>query len=102
MRLLNLHGAQDHTHVKKFADWILNIGNDESNMNGDGKMDIEIPIDLLITDPVEPLIQLIDFAYPDLAINLANPIFWEQRAILAPTDESVDKVNQYILSYIEG
>ena len=102
MRLPNLHGTQDHTEVKEFADWILKIGDGESNMNDDGEMDIEVPRDLLITDPVEPFIQLIDFVYPDLALNLPDPNFLEQRAILAPTGESVEKVNQYLLSSIEG
>ena len=71
-------------------------------MNDDEGMNIEVHRDILIVDPDEPLIQLIDFVYPDLALNLADPNFLEQRAILAPTGESVEKVNQYLLSSIEG
>ncbi|XP_057432099.1 uncharacterized protein LOC130724847 [Lotus japonicus] len=102
MRLLNTNGHQDNDDVKEFAEWILKLGNGESTTNDDGEMLIDVPHDLLITDPSEPLLQLIQFVYPDMVSHLTDPIFYQERAILAPTLESVEKVNQYILSCIEG
>lgn len=102
MRLLNTNGHQDNDDVKEFAEWILKLGNGESATNDDGEMLIDVPHDLLITDPSEPLLQLIQFVYPDMVSHLTDPTFYQERAILAPTLESVEKVNQYILSCIEG
>jgi len=45
---------------------------------------------------------LIDFVYPDLNDKLGDPLFFQERGILAPTLDSVEHVNKYMMSLILG
>jgi len=65
-------------------------------------MKVEIPEDLLISDTTNPLMLLIDFVYPDLNDNLGDPLFFQERGILAPTLDLVEHVNEYMMSMIPG
>jgi ATP-dependent DNA helicase PIF1 len=51
---------------------------------------------------VDPLRALIDFVYPDILQNMTNAEFFQDRCILAPTLEAVEKVNDTLLSLIPG
>ncbi|XP_057452941.1 uncharacterized protein LOC130744804 [Lotus japonicus] len=70
------------------------IGDDDSN--------IEIPSDLLVRESNNPLLELVNFTYPDVVANLKNHAYFEQRALLAPTLESIEEVNNFMLSMIPG
>jgi ATP-dependent DNA helicase PIF1 len=48
------------------------------------------------------LMSLIDFVYPDLNDNLGDPLFFQERGILAPTLDSVEHVNEYMMSLVPG
>ncbi|KAK2359764.1 ATP-dependent DNA helicase PIF1 [Trifolium repens] len=70
--------------------------------NEGGEIPIKIPDDILIHDNVDPLRALIDFVYPDILQNMTNAKFFQDRCILAPTLEAVEKVNDTLLSLIPG
>ncbi|AES58978.2 PIF1-like helicase [Medicago truncatula] len=91
----------EQEEIANFGKWILSIrdGNDASDENG--KMKVEIPEDFLISDTTNPLMSLID-VYPDLNDNLGDPLFFQERGILAPTLDSVEHVNEYMMSLIPG
>lgn len=57
---------------------------------------------MLIGQGPDPLLELVKFAYPDLVANLENDSYFQERAILAPTLESVEQVNNYMLSKLPG
>ncbi|KAL8137438.1 hypothetical protein V2J09_003439 [Rumex salicifolius] len=40
--------------------------------------------------------------YPSISDNQVSPKYFEERAILAPTHEEVDKINDFILSLLPG
>ncbi|XP_057432698.1 uncharacterized protein LOC130725492 [Lotus japonicus] len=63
---------------------------------------IDIMSDLLIGQGHDPLLELVNFGYPDLLANLENDSYFQERAILAPTLESVEQVNNYMLSKLLG
>ena len=86
--------------TKKFGEWILDIGDGKIGTDENGKAEFEIPEDLLILNSDDGLSDLVNFSYPDLLLNMSNFNYFEERAILAPTLESVEKVNEYILSFI--
>jgi ATP-dependent DNA helicase PIF1 len=65
-------------------------------------MKVEISEDLLISDTTNLLMSIIDFVYPDLNDNLGDPLFFQERVILAPTLGSVEHVNEYMMSLIPG
>jgi len=65
-------------------------------------LSIQFLEDLLISDTTNPLMSLINFVYPDLNDNLGDPLFFHERGIFAPTLDSVEHVNEYMMSLILG
>jgi ATP-dependent DNA helicase PIF1 len=49
-----------------------------------------------------PIGDIIDSIYPDILKNIFVPGFFEPRAILAPTLEVVEEINNYVLSLMPG
>ncbi|KAL7108666.1 hypothetical protein ACP275_06G126400 [Erythranthe tilingii] len=78
MRLQSSSNLFEVEEVKKFADWILSIGNGEAGEQNDG------------------------FVYPDLLSNISNPDYFQERAVLAPTNDCVEFVNDYLCSPLPG
>ncbi|XP_022031323.1 uncharacterized protein LOC110932284 [Helianthus annuus] len=92
----NLH------EIKEFAEWILQLGYGLLGGPNDGEVEMEIPDDLLILDQVNPISSLISFTYPDMQKFLWDSNYFQQRAILAPTNEVVDSINTELLNSMAG
>ncbi|KEH25604.1 PIF1-like helicase [Medicago truncatula] len=88
--------------IANFRTWMLSIGDGNDASDENGKMKVEIPEYLLILDTKNPLMSLIDFVYPDLNDNLGDPLFFQEKGILAPTLDSIEHVNEYMMSLIPG
>ncbi|KAK1414443.1 hypothetical protein QVD17_30187 [Tagetes erecta] len=104
-RNMRLHVGSDENNIHQtniFSKWLLDIG--EGNVGGpnDGEAVIEIPDDLLIMDACDPISKLIEFVYPSILTNFTNSKFFQERAILAPTNEAVEEINDLFLSMIPG
>jgi len=69
-------------------------------LNELGQAIIEIPQDILILNVDQPLLHLVEFVYPGYMQNLNFDGFFNDGAILCPTVECVDQVNEFILSLI--
>lgn len=102
MRLTTSPGDSDRQDISQFAEWILKIGDGDNKSNELGESDIDIPEDLLIPECSHPLKLLVEFAYPSLSQNMKNSKYFEERGILAPTLESVEQVNDFVISSIPG
>ncbi|XP_071739779.1 uncharacterized protein [Rutidosis leptorrhynchoides] len=102
MRLGGIATSSTDVDTRKFAEWILDIGNGNVDESEDGVFDIKVPEDLLITDSVDPVSSLISTVYPEYLLNLSNPQYYQQRAILAPTHEVVDIINDRMMHCLEG
>ncbi|XP_004501122.1 uncharacterized protein, partial [Cicer arietinum] len=100
MRLTSAEPNAYTNDIKDFADWMLDIGNGKHDSNELGESIINIPEDLLVTNSQNPLLSLFELTYPLLLQNINNLKYYEERAILAPTHDTVDIVNDYILSLI--
>ncbi|XP_076928116.1 uncharacterized protein LOC143591961 [Bidens hawaiensis] len=94
--------SSDVEETKLFVKWLLNIG--EGNVGGpnDGVATIDIPGDLLRKDSVDPILKLFDFVYPDILQNYESQHYYQDRAILAPTNEIVDEINDSLLKFFPG
>ncbi|XP_021986250.1 uncharacterized protein LOC110882569 [Helianthus annuus] len=92
----------DLKEIKEFGEWILKLGDGLLGEENDGEIDIEIPDDLLIHDQVNPISSLISFIYPDMNNFLWDVMYFQQRAILAPTNEVVDSINKELLESLPG
>ncbi|XP_074288915.1 uncharacterized protein LOC141614060 [Silene latifolia] len=101
MRLQVGSSSDNVEELRKFSEWLLEIGDGIAGGENDGEVDLELPADLLIQDVTNPIKTLVDVTYPDLLAQLWNPEYLQQRAILAPTHEIVESVNEYVLSLIK-
>ncbi|XP_076892901.1 uncharacterized protein LOC143544768 [Bidens hawaiensis] len=79
--------SSDVEETRLFAKWILDIGEGTIGGPNDGVATIDIPDDLLIKDSVDPISKLFDFVYPDILQNYENQHYFQDRAILALTNE---------------
>jgi len=98
MRLNSEKSKQTALEIKDFADWILHIGDGDMDLNELGQATIEKPQDILILNVEQPLLHLVEFVYPGYMLNLNSDGFFDDGAILCPTTECVDQVNDFILT----
>ncbi|XP_012835799.1 PREDICTED: ATP-dependent DNA helicase PIF1-like [Erythranthe guttata] len=102
MRLQSCSSTSNVDEIKEFGDWILNVGNGDVGEDNDGEASIEIPDDMLIGDLEDPFRDLLEFVYPDLLSNMYDRDYFQGRAILAPTNECVESVNDHLMSLLSG
>ncbi|XP_074300018.1 ATP-dependent DNA helicase PIF1-like [Silene latifolia] len=88
--------------IRKFSEWILEIGDGLAGGPNDGEVDIEFPVDVLIQHVTNPIASIVGITYPALQNRLWDPDYLQERTILAPTHEIVEDVNDYVLSLIDG
>ena len=63
---------------------------------------MEIPQELLITVYNDPIHAIVHSTFPNIYQQHNNVEFLQSRAILASTNETIEQVNNYILSLIPG
>jgi ATP-dependent DNA helicase PIF1 len=88
-------------NVAEFAEWILQIG-DGKNTNDEGDDWVKIPKDIILHKGEDPKEEIVKSTYPNLQQNYRDREFLEERAILCPRNETVEKINDYIMSQIQG
>ena len=87
------------TAAREFAEWMLKIGDGEFS-NSEGEALIEIPHDLLIQPAAHPFDDIVKATYPDFDTKFNDSKYLEERAILAPTNEVVEDINDYMIDLI--
>lgn len=102
MRLQQGSNNTNASELQQFSQWILNVGDGKLSQPNDGYAEIEIPYSFLITDFVDPIDAIVRSTYPNLVDQYLNEEFLQNRAILASTIETVDEINDYVLSLIPG
>ncbi|XP_054789485.1 uncharacterized protein LOC129295029 [Prosopis cineraria] len=90
MRLYTTTSSCEMDKITKFSKWLLSIGDGDHSSSSNGKYDITIPEELLITDFSDPLQAIVDSIYPKLCEKYNEPQFFIERAILAPTLQITD------------
>ena len=102
MRLLSGSSKSDVNEMKTFSDWMLSVGEGKIGEENDEDMIIQIPNDMLIKNSGDHLSSIVNHTYPSFLINFSNPSFFQDRAILAPKNEVVDTLNDYMLDLLLG
>ncbi|XP_071728100.1 ATP-dependent DNA helicase PIF1-like [Rutidosis leptorrhynchoides] len=102
MRLQTGCNRDEMENIKEFAQWILDVGNGTVGGPNDGDAEIIIPDEFLIKQSDNPINSIVESTYPDLINNLYENTFFQERAILAPTHEHVDDINERLLQLIPG
>jgi ATP-dependent DNA helicase PIF1 len=101
MRLQSPNSNIDLREIKAFSDWISNIGDGTIGGPNDGHVSIEIPDDLLIKEKEDLVESIVDSTYPNLSERVGDPLYLQERAILAPTLDVVETINEYMVSLNE-
>ena len=80
------------------------VGDGRINEPNDGVAIIDIPEDLLITNTDKPIESITNEIYGDPKIlhEITDPKFFQGRAILAPKNEDVNTINEYLLEQLHG
>nr|KAJ0195533.1 hypothetical protein LSAT_V11C700361030 [Lactuca sativa] len=68
----------------------------------DGEAIIDVPDDILINDPHDPIGSLIEFVYPSILEKFNGTSYFQERAILAPKNEVVQQINDRLLALFPG
>lgn len=98
MRLFADHDESLAREIKEFSEWILKIGDGKINNPNSGEVMIDIPDELLITSFTDP----VDSVYGSGFGETCDSNFFQERAILCPTNDDVKVVNDYMLSLLTG
>ncbi|CAN0874983.1 ATP-dependent DNA helicase PIF1 [Linum grandiflorum] len=89
-----------------FSEWILALGDGKilpiRHLGCTHNDSIKIPSMFLIPKSAYPVASLVDRVYPQLQTSYQNVAYIRTRAIVAPTNADVTKINDYILSQLPG
>ncbi|XP_028805231.1 uncharacterized protein LOC114760132 [Neltuma alba] len=102
MRLQSSSSGEDRTRTQKFCQWLLDVGDGKLGMPHDETAEIEIPSELLISEYDDPIGAIVSSTYADLLENLNDNSYFNDRAILAPTIDAVNRINEYMCSILPG
>ncbi|XP_019154115.1 PREDICTED: uncharacterized protein LOC109150585 [Ipomoea nil] len=96
LRLQGLTNEDDVQKLDSFAKWIADLG--DGNLGEDNGVDcnIMIPSSFVLENEVDPIRQIVESTFPDYRTGNMDESQLENRAILAPTLDVVDEVNEYM------
>jgi hypothetical protein len=92
--------------VRAFNDWVLSIGDGTATGSthtddGDSEL-VEIPPDILVPKLGSTIDNIIRSTYPNLDTFYSDPNYLRERAIIAPKNDTIDEINNRVLSLIPG
>ncbi|XP_025703768.2 uncharacterized protein [Arachis hypogaea] len=102
MRLESATNQSNLEELKRFSDWILQIGEGRIGTIINEKLLVQIPNEFLIFPSDNPIDDIINAIYPDIVRNFDDTGFFQDRAILAPTVEIVEEINDHIVQLLLG
>ncbi|KAI9081417.1 hypothetical protein K1719_036563 [Acacia pycnantha] len=94
--------VQDKQKLEVFSKWLLHLGDGKLGLPHDSIVDVEILEELLICYFEYLMHAIVSTTNPNLLENLSNSYYFNSRAILCPTIESVNNVNQCMCSLLLG
>ncbi|XP_042005880.1 uncharacterized protein LOC121754618 [Salvia splendens] len=98
MRLLNVENVDEASKLKEFSSWVASIDDGVIGGPNDGEVSIQLPADIVLSNSGDPLRTIVSNVYPSYMIPEELISCLHGRAILAPTLEVVDEVNQFMIS----
>ncbi|XP_042003866.1 uncharacterized protein LOC121752843 [Salvia splendens] len=98
MRLLSTASSDEVSRLKEFSSWVASIGDGVVGGTNDGEVTIDLPSDIILSNSGDPLRTIISTIYPSYMNHEELSNCLHDCAILAPTLEVVDEVNQFMMS----
>ncbi|XP_074361406.1 ATP-dependent DNA helicase PIF1-like [Apium graveolens] len=107
MRLNQSQSSAEAEGFKLFAEWVLKIGNGDSQPCKDSLLVYEEDNIVILPDFFDPetknyVQNMIQWTYPDFISMYKSPIYLSERAILTPTNHVVGHLNSVIVDTIPG
>ncbi|KAL9299412.1 putative DNA helicase [Arabidopsis thaliana] len=102
MRLLQDIDINEAREIEDFSKWILTVGEGKLNEPSDGVTHIQIPDDILIPKGDNPIEWIIKAVYGTTFAQKRDPKFFQHKAILCPTNDDVNSINDHMLSKLTG
>ncbi|CAN0875202.1 ATP-dependent DNA helicase PIF1 [Linum grandiflorum] len=91
----------ENIEASLFSDWVLAVGDGRLTPttfpNSSSSDWISIPKCVVVPESANPIKDLINRVYPDLINSYHNVAYIRSRAIVAPTNDVVTEINDYIL-----
>jgi hypothetical protein len=107
MRLFNpsLNG-NERDELEHFSKWVLAIGDGTIPTERRGEEReaswVTIPDDLLVHTDGDKITAIVSEVYPDFLANYHMSEYLASRAIVCPNNQTVDEINEYIVSLLPG
>ncbi|XP_057793359.1 uncharacterized protein LOC131009979 [Salvia miltiorrhiza] len=98
MRLQKMGCNDEAMELEEFSKWIASIGDGTIGGSNDGHANIQIPDDILIKWSGNPIEHIVNTSYPSPFTDNADSTYLQERAILAPTLNVVESINQYMIA----
>ncbi|XP_055960513.1 uncharacterized protein LOC130015063 [Mercurialis annua] len=100
MRLMSTHIENNcNNSVAEFDKWLLQIG--DGNLSSDEDDDlIELPTELLVCEYEDPITAIVNATYPNLLQRYSEDEYLQERAILAPKNDTVKEINQVVMEQL--
>ncbi|XP_019167801.1 PREDICTED: ATP-dependent DNA helicase PIF1-like [Ipomoea nil] len=99
LRLRSLQSDTEVKEIEEFAKWIANIGDGTIGDSLHGECEINIPEEFVLTCVEDPISTIVDSIFPMFRRGHSDIQYLKDRAILAPTLDIVDAVNEYMNDY---
>ncbi|XP_019153834.1 PREDICTED: uncharacterized protein LOC109150379 [Ipomoea nil] len=95
-RLSSVHNGVNRQALQEFANWIANIGDGKLGGRNDEFAEVQIPNHMLVSSGGDDIKAIVESTFPMFAIGNTDPEHLIGRAILAPTLDVVNAVNEYM------
>ncbi|XP_019170957.1 PREDICTED: uncharacterized protein LOC109166458 [Ipomoea nil] len=96
LRLNSIEPCVDQAKIEEFANWIASIGDGTIGGPNDGFAEFEIPNELILPCGDDPIKTIVDTIFPDFLNGRCDHDYMQSRAILAPTLDVVNSINEYM------
>ncbi|XP_019189692.1 PREDICTED: uncharacterized protein LOC109184103 [Ipomoea nil] len=96
LRLRGVTNENDVEKLDRFSKWIADLGDGNLGEDNDVDCNIIIPSSIVLENEVDPIRQIVESTFPEYRSGNIDERQLENRAILAPTLDVVDEVNEYM------
>ncbi|XP_031096989.1 uncharacterized protein LOC116001240 [Ipomoea triloba] len=101
-RLTTMEPLLNQDKVEEFANWLISIGDGNIGVDIDDYADFDIPTELLLKSNGDHISSIVKSTFPNFTGASSDGSCFKKSAILAPTLEVVNEVNQYMFNLTEG
>ncbi|XP_023764854.1 uncharacterized protein LOC111913364 [Lactuca sativa] len=93
--------TNDLDETKAFDEWILKIGEGNTGGPNDGEAKTEFPKDVVVRFIGDHIHSIVSTIYTSFENHLDDQSYFQDKAILVPTNEEFDATNDYILGLMK-